>query len=223
MRFNDYSQILGYEDKDNNYGRYKIRGEGGAILRNYSQVQNVQNGNIFQSIPLNYIATSHIIAGENVDPDTDQPTGIYEIKAGADVTFTAGDYIHLKDGFYVSGGTFHAVINENLPIPGICYTNNIQNGGNRAMQQLSIGQTSDLSNISVLPNPNHGTFTISMNGNNDINAVSLLDITGRCVYFQNKLNEKSLQIQLNSDQSGLFIAKVENDIGEIKMIKVIVE
>ncbi len=174
-------------------------------------------------MPLNYIATSQIIAGENVDPDTDQPIGIYEIKAGADVTFTAGDYIHLKDGFYVSGGDFHAVIDENLPVPAICYANNIQNGGNRTMQQPSTDQTYNVNGISVLPNPNHGTFTISTNGNNSIRTVSLFDITGRCVYYQNNLNAKSQEIQLNSDQSGLLIAKVENDIGEITMIKVIVE
>ncbi|MDQ3050585.1 MAG: T9SS type A sorting domain-containing protein [Bacteroidota bacterium] len=220
----DYTQIRGIEDGSNNItGRFKIIGKGGAILRNFSETQYIQNGDIVQTTPLSYIATSHIVAGENVDPDTDQSSGIYEIKAGANVTFTAGDYIHLTNGFYVSGGDFHAVINENMPIPPICYPNTIQNGGNRTMQQSSADQKQHIDSISLLPNPNQGTFTISINGNNSIIAVSLFDITGRCIYYQNKLNERSHEIQLNSDQSGLLIAKVENEVGEIRIIKVIVE
>jgi len=190
---------------------------------NYSPIQYVQNGNISQFIPLNYIATSSIVAEENVDPATDQPTGVYEIKAGANVTFTAGDYIHLTNGFYVSGGDFHAVINENLPVPVFCNANNSQNGGNRVMQQPSDVQTQNLNSISVLPNPNHGTFTISIKGSNSIKAVSLFDVTGRSIYYKNSLNEKSHEIQLTSELSGLLIGKVENDKGEIIIIKGIVE
>lgn len=223
MRFNDYSQILGHEDTDANLGRYKIRGEGGAVLRNFSPVQYVQNGDIFQSIPLNYIATSHIIAGENVDPDTDQPIGTYEIKAGADVTFTAGDYIHLKDGFYVSGGDFHAVIDENLPAPMICYDNSGQNGGNRLQQQAVSPQSGNSNFISIAPSPNQGVFTININGFNFINDVSLFDLSGRIIYHKKELHAKSHEIQLVLNKKGLMIAKIVDDKGQTQMKKVIVE
>lgn len=223
LRFDDYPGILGFEDKISNLGRYKIRGEGGAILRNYSPVQYIQNGNISQSIPLNYIATSHIIAGENVDPDTDQPQGIYEIKSGADVTFTAGYYIHLTNGFYVSGGDFHAVINEHLPVPVICYSNNGSNGGNRVQQPAASPQIEDSNIISIAPNPNQGDFTINIKGMNSIKTVSLFDITGRSIYHKNNLHQKSLEVQLSPNIKGLMMAKIVNDKGETKMIKVVVD
>ncbi|MGR6088169.1 MAG: T9SS sorting signal type C domain-containing protein [Arcticibacter sp.] len=223
MRFNDYSQILGYEDKANNNGRYKIRGEGGAILRNFSQVQYVQNGDIFQSVPLHYIATSHIIAGENVDPDADQPTGIYEIKAGADVTFTAGDYIHLTDGFFVSGGNFHAVINENLPVPVICYDNSGQNGGNRVQQQTGSPQAGTSNFINLAPSPNHGFFAIDINGFNSISAVSLFDLSGRIIYHKTELHEKSHEVLLPPNNKGLMIVKIVDNNGQTQMKKVMVE
>jgi len=223
MRFDDYPQILGFEDKDSNRGRYKIRSEGGAVLRNYSNVQFVQNGDIFQTIPLNYIAKSHIIAGENVDPDTDQPQGIYEIKSGADVTFTSGSYIHLTNGFYVSGGDFHAVINENLPVPAICYTNNGQNGGNRVQQQAVSPQIEDANIISIAPNPNQGDFTIDINGFNSISAVSLFDLSGRLIYYKTELNKKSHEVQLPPNNKGLMIAKIVDNNGQTQMKKVMVE
>ena len=213
---------MGYEDKDNNRGRYKIRSEGGAILRNFSPIQYIQNGDIFQSIPLEYIATSYIIAGKDVDLDNDQPTGIYEIKAGANVTFTAGDYINLKDGFYVSGGDFHAVIDENLPVPAICFTNNGQNGGNRVQQQATL-QSGNSNYITVAPNPNQGNFTIYINGFNSISSVSIFDLTGRLIYYNNELHEKNHEVQLVTNIKGLMITKIVDDKGQTQMKKVMVE
>ncbi len=219
MRFNDYSQILGFEDFDNNYGRYKIRGEGGAILRNHAPVQYVQNGNIFQSIPLNYIATSQIIAGENVDPDTDQPSGIYEIKAGADVTFTAGDFIHLKDGFYVSGGDFHAVIDENMGNIPFCNQLINQNGNRISENRNTVKELFSNETLIISPNPNKGSFTISINGSTSINDISLFDDIGRLIYNQSNLHVKSHDIQLGSDKHGLILAKVVNEKGNVKVLK----
>ncbi|MBL7928430.1 MAG: hypothetical protein JNL47_03000, partial [Bacteroidia bacterium] len=73
--FNDHSQVVGMEDKSSNSGRYKIKCEGGAVLRNNADVQYVQNGIITQTNPLNYIARQTIEAGHAVDPNTDQPQG----------------------------------------------------------------------------------------------------------------------------------------------------
>lgn len=221
MRFTDYSQILGFEDIDNNFGRYKIRGEGGAVLRNYKHIQYVQNGNIFQTTPLEYIATSEIIAGENVDPDTDQPTGLFDIKAGANVTFIAGNHIQLSSGFQVSGGTFHAYVNSNLPFPELCIANNTQNNGNRL--QTTQNKIYLRSEASISPNPNHGSFKITLNSDSKLSLFSLYDVTGRCVYQKENLDVKFYQINLDPNISGMMLGKTIDCKGNVYFNKIIIE
>lgn len=107
--FDDYPTHFGKEDhsfiNDRGITRFKIQTLGGAVLRNFADVQYLQNGDITQTIPLHYKAMYEIYAGRSVDPDTDVPQQDYIIRSGADVTMQAGTAIYLEDGFTAEYGS----------------------------------------------------------------------------------------------------------------------
>lgn len=220
MAFNDYPSILGHEVKDNFFGRYKIRGEGGAILRNFAPVQYVQNGNINQPTSLNYIALSSIIAGNDVDPDPDQPDGDYVVQANADVTFTAGNNIHLQPGFSVQGGNFHGYIDENIAVPTPCAPISSQGNPNRLLPSTSDHHSLDSFRVQVFPNPNNGSFTVS--SSHPLRSFAITDLTGRLILQKENLSSPSLQITLPEIVSGILLVQVTGQEGETRMEKLVV-
>ncbi len=185
MIFTDHSQIKGLEDKSINSGRYKVTGTGGAILRNYDGTQYVQNGTITQPFPLEYIALSEIHAGENVDPDTDQPVGIYDVQPGADVTFKTAGFVHLANGFQTTGGNFHAftipVAEMNIPVP--CNDEQFQGGGGERVALNSKHKYGN-SPIRIYPNPASNQISITSPQTKSSKMVTLIisDIMGKQVY-----------------------------------------
>lgn len=216
LRFQDHSQILGYEDK--NYtssadviGRYKIRGEGGAILRNYDNIQYVQNGNINQTTSLEYIATDRIIAGEDVDDDSDQPTGLYDVQTGADVTFKAGDFVHLTNGFQVTGGNFHAYIDPNMTVPAICTYDEFQSGGD---ERVAVGYNNKIGGtpvISVSPNPASDNIVISniIGSENSMVAIEIFNAIGKEVFSTNTpVSRFKTEINVSSLVPGIYLLKM---------------
>jgi hypothetical protein len=219
--FNNYPGIIQNEDKDNNFGRYKIRGEGGAILRNYAPVQYVQNGQIDQANPLEYIATWSIFSGNDVDPDTDQPTGDYNVLPGADVTFKAGSAIHLKDGFSVSGGNFHAFIEPNMAVPDQC----IQSTRSMATsnQITPPNKTTSKWNTSIKLSPNPTTGVTKIEGLNNVNSSDILvyNTLGRRVFAdQIASGSNEYLLDLNNFENGIYFVEV-NSGGVVHKLKVV--
>lgn len=221
LLFQDHSQILGNEDKDNNTGRYKIKGLGGAVLRNYDNVQYVQNGNITQTYPLNYIAKSIIHAGDAVDIDADQPDGNYEVHAGADVTFKAGNYVHLANGFYVSGGNFHAYTDPNMPQLDICYDSQLPGGGGRVAQQVKGGYSSSPYKIS--PNPGTGLFNLyNPAGKFNESKLTISDIMGNKVFEKENLSASKIEFDLTAQPKGVYIVKLDEG-NKITVNKIVIQ
>jgi len=223
LLFDDYSQILGYEDVVNNLGRYKIRGEGGAILRNYKDVQYVQNANINQIQPLHYIATSSIDCGDDVDPDTDQPIGPYSILNNTEVTFEAGHTIHLTGGFSVYlGGNFHAYVNNNIAVPEICTANNFQNGGNRSQATNDeINNPSNGTSIISSPNPNNGSWRIASEA--FMQNITIKNYIGQTIFDSDHINSQVFDINIQNSPKGIYFVIVRLRSGEIETEKMIVE
>ena len=208
--FTDHAQVCGAEDKSSLLGRYKIKGTGGAILRNYDIVQYVQNGVITQDLHATpYIAVENIIAGNAVDPDTDQPQGNYDIQAGGDVTFVASDYIHLTNGFQVSGGNFHAHT-MNVDVPAMCYNQTLQggSGGRNAYQLNATLPTSH--QFKITPNPGTGIFNISNYNCNNTATINVVDVFGKTVYSTN-ISANHSQIDLTTLPKGIYLVKYSCD------------
>ncbi|MEZ5107392.1 MAG: hypothetical protein R2829_00300 [Bacteroidia bacterium] len=104
LLFDDYPTHLGKEDHsyDRQDCRFKIQTLGGALLRNYADIQYLQNGNITQTYPLHYKAVSKIYAGNDVDLDSDVPKQDYVVNSGANVTFRLMMLFILNPDFMLS-------------------------------------------------------------------------------------------------------------------------
>ncbi len=224
LEFYDRLTTLGYENvtipvTGNNHGRYKIRGEGGAILRNYENIQYVQNGNIIQSRPLHYIAWDAIVAGEQVDPNIDQPPGDYSIMPGSDVTFQTQGYIHLTNGFSVQGGDFHALVSLAIQSPLACSAQNriVTQSAKENSRKKTIGVNYK---ASCVPNPNNGSMDIEAD---NMQSYVITNAIGQEVKRVDGINSNKEKIQLDEDSKGLHFVKVISNSGETAVVKVIVE
>ncbi len=161
---NNYPNIWGKEQfGDNTLGRYKVLTRKGAVLRNFKHIQYVQNGEITQNYPLQYIAASQIIAGNNVDiEDADAVQGDYEIKADADVIFRAGQSITLKPGFHAqTGSNFLATISV-ISTPLNCPQQNANPVNTRMATGINTfeAQVLKTENFKLYPNPASGNFSL---------------------------------------------------------------
>jgi len=210
----DYPQIRGKEDKSTYpTGRFKIRGMGGAVLRNFAPIQYVQNGTIIQPSPLHYVATDRIIAGDNVSDDLDQTDGVYDIKSGANVTFEAGDYIQLTNGFIVSGGTFHAVINSYLPNQQQCFWQNREMNTENIVNSLS-------GTPALLINPNPAQSFVELQNISeqlDQFSVYIYDNLGRIV-LQVK-SSPNLKLDIDQLVPGIYSLHILESNQSAKFIK----
>lgn len=119
---------------------------------------------------------------------------------------SAGDWeISIQDYFLQDQGTLNDWSVE------ICYQ------GSLSVDELS------MSNFSLSPNPNNGSFAIKFESDsvNPIN-VEVFDIRGRSIFqnLYNATNQFNEQINLNNVQSGLYLVNVTN--GQKKITKKIV-
>jgi len=98
-----------------------------------------------------------------------------------------------------------------------------QNGNRISENRNTVKELFSNETLIISPNPNKGSFTISINGSTSINDISLFDDIGRLIYNQSNLHVKSHDIQLGSDKHGLILAKVVNEKGNVKVLKVVIE
>lgn len=208
MIIEDYSQMIGQEDKSSNPGRYKIRGLGGAMLRNTAPVQYVQNGNITQTYPLYYTATDKIIAGAEVDTDLDAITGDYVLQPYADVTFHANHIIRLKPGFRAkSGSRFTARCDNNVTQFPICISSN------RFMSPGAIHENdpspSGTPTLQLYPNPTTGALNFAReNSEAQPGKVEVFDGRGKLILEQIYSVSPLPQLDLSEQSDGIYLVKV---------------
>lgn len=79
---------------------------------------------------------------------------------------------------------------------------------------LSTGELITESDIKVLPNPNNGTFTVSIPEDNSFTDLQIVDITGRTVYTQ-KVTESSFTIALDKIKSGVYFVKLGDENAQL--------
>jgi hypothetical protein len=78
--------------------------------------------------------------------------------------------------------------------------------------------------VSVMPNPNSGSFTIKINS--DLNIVSLIEIynaSGKCVYKNRPEGKTELPLFLDGMASGIYVVKVVGNNGLNQTEKVVVQ
>lgn len=192
------------------------------------------------------------------------------INSTADVSYRAGNQIHLAPGFHTnSGATFHAYIDpfscatdgEYRSTPtadddnhvgmqnAVAYAgqttfikypvseqlaadnrvNDEQQEGQQAVatnENLNLNPVSTTpvfpSGIAIYPNPNNGSFTVSVqaNGQNTFNAkLTVSTVLGKTVLEQQITNASTI-IDISSQSKGIYYVKIEGKDG-IKMEKII--
>ncbi|MBL7928361.1 MAG: T9SS type A sorting domain-containing protein, partial [Bacteroidia bacterium] len=173
-------------------------------LRNNADVQYVQNGIITQTNPLNYIARQTIEAGHAVDPNTDQPQGNFDVLPGADVTFEAGDIIHLTNGFQVSGGSFSAFTNTNIPGLPVCYdAQRIMPQQPKDNKQKSLAA---MQQFAISPNPSStGVFNIRFRNLPFNGELSVFNALGIEVKRIENIQQTSLTVSVEGLAKGIYM------------------
>jgi hypothetical protein len=170
---------------------------------------SIQNQNIAGR--WDYILLQTISAGPSV-----------AVKAGSDVLFQAGTQISLLPGFTVEPGTeFDAIIagctpggrmaNPDLPVTS-CASK--QTTATRKAPEKKEAE------LIVYPNPSAGVFTLSAT-ENSISKVCVVDLFGKVVREYSKPGSEVMNLDISEQPKGIYIVKVEQLDGKVRMKKVI--
>lgn len=199
-------------------------------------IVSLQNKVIGQNHTLNpsfrykawYKSRYQVVIGNNVTPKTDE--GNYIIEKSGDITTYAGSSIIIKPGFQIkSGGTFHAYIQN----PSSCYYNGLVADENTEFEEekmesdflnkSSLGfddkSKSNITFMSIVPNPNNGIFTLNISKNILNGTLTIIGMDGK-IYHNQELRSTSTEINA-SLKKGLYIVSYQSSFG-IETLKLII-
>jgi hypothetical protein len=146
---------------------------------------------------------SHFIVERS--PDTKQWSGV-GLKTGAGTTTSSTNY-EMTDPNPLVGESYYRL--KQFDFDGKMTTSDI----------IHVNRTIE-NNIIVYPNPTKDAFTI--NSNNEILNVKIVDIQGSIVYNQNQVLHKVVLIDLSNLREGMYYAQIETETGiSIERISVI--
>lgn len=157
-----------------------------ALIEKTVYVQDKTYNNTTRTI----IASEKIIAGNNVT--TNYPVGDVIIGANANITFKAGEEIHLEAGFEANP-EFRAIITPVQCDGSTEYQNRQIVTEESIIDNLQIythtyeleSSNSASSRLNLYPNPNMGNFYLSIISSEDMEtSLSILDLSGRIVHSQ---------------------------------------
>lgn len=185
---------------------------GGAILKNYSNIQNLQRTKVIQDYELKYIALNEINAGNYVSSGND-----YTIEANnTDVKFEAGQTIRLEPGFTAKEGCkFVATCKPITYSTKICNTPAQPSSSNRFSQTNNSNSSSATASfdkvgensINLSPNPTTGIFALQVQNINGEFTYEVSDIYGRKV-LSNNSKLANTNIDLSEQPHGMYIVSL---------------
>ena len=194
LLFEDYTQIK-------NPDRFTITGTGGAIAKNYLNIQLLQNTIMTQPQHITYIAQAEVHAGSNVDPN--QPIAPFSLETGSDVEFLAGNAIYLTDGFSAKqGSAFYAACGT--VSPPVC-----SSGWRISSSHIdNLNNGSTLNNeMSISPNPASNEVNIYCK-NVSCGKILIIDIIGKVIKEQ-VFNYHS-ELNISDLPNGIYLAQINN-------------
>ncbi|MCE9539264.1 MAG: T9SS type A sorting domain-containing protein [Bacteroidetes bacterium] len=184
---------------------------------------NSQSGNHFSEQSGNYIN-----AGFNVGSTTTS-TGNVVVKDGTAVVYTAANKITLKPGFKAeSGSYFHALIdycpNAHRSTNNIDTTNSM-NDIDDDINILFLTENKIKNNgISIIPNPNSGSFTITITKNDkaiSIKEIKVFDIVGKVIWETGASSNNVVNVDISDFSKGVYYLRVTNELGEVEIKKLV--
>ena len=151
------------------------------------------------------VADISLTTAETVSPILHQASNTitastaYGVSSGYNATLRAGVLIELKDNTHIKEGAFF------LAQIGEC------------IKKKSIDNVSDsllVSRLQVYPNPAESVLNLSAD-NMEMSAITVTALDGRVIATYNANNESSLQLDLASYASGVYLLTVETIDGQM--------
>lgn len=195
--------------------RCHVSSAGGAILRNYQNIQDLEFTQVTQEYELKYIALNEINAGNyNLAPSGND----YTIEPGnTDVKFEAGNTIRLEPGFSAKAGSSFSAKCHPISYPtSLCASppntgNRLASalgGGSKAVQALLANNTNSALRIS--PNPGTGIFSVQLQNIKEAFSYEVSDVYGRKV-LSSKGNSTDIKIDLTEQPQGIYFVSANLD------------
>lgn len=175
------------------------------------------------------------------DPITTNNT--FLIESGKTVNMVAGESIQFLSGFVATtGSNFRASINPSACADGRMYTANQNNDKGNLSSSLPIdastkiiGQQAKIknevttsatitNNISISPNPNNGTFKITVTENNNPIAVKELkvyDLMGKVIWQTGASSYNEFDVDITNYSQGIYYVRSVNEDGVIEVKKLV--
>jgi len=198
--------------------------EGDYLIQNKSYnfplyAPDSQNGNHYSEQSSDYLNAGYNVGAANTG------FGDVVVKAGTAIVYTAANKITLKPGFKAENGSyFHALIDDcsNLGrsrdyIDSIGKINNID--------VLTLTEHKALrSGISIAPNPNNGTFKITITNIDNLLTIKeaiIFDLLGKIVWQKETILNNEFNVDISSQPKGIYYVKVVDESGALHVDKII--
>ncbi len=120
----------------------------------------------------------------------------------------AGDYVYLKSGTYIAGGSLYRA-----KIEACTATSRISN-------QETITEFDNNAVVNVFPNPTKELVTIT-SVNSIIKSIMVTSIEGKTFYTNHDINSNEYQLNASNYQNGIYILTVETTDAKIVIQKLI--
>jgi hypothetical protein len=167
-----------------------------------------------------YKSENEIRIGASVTPKTD--LGDYIIKQSGEITVYAAESVTISPGFHTQNGSFfHAFIDEDdcTKLNRMAQLNNNTDENNQNLENSELEttfKTNEVLNkknreISIIPNPNNGTFKVLLSNKFQNASLTVVDIYGHNILTENQSvssNEINFSLEL---KSGIYFLKIEEN------------
>ena len=161
-------------------------------------------------------------------------TAPYEIKmtnndvtGGSKLKFKARNNIEILSGDYYpsTGGYIDLSVNSTLALD--CPPPQPSSGRNNVESKTETnyinGAVLENNNDDLLVFPNPTKEILNIGSKDDLDTISISDITGKVIYYIKDINKKELKINMTTFNSGMYFAKIKIKTGEITSVKIIKE
>lgn len=196
---------------------YGLLDAGAAVLR--AKDTYIQNTHFFY--PNKVVQTiGSIYAGSNVT--TEKSTGQVYFTTSSNTSFIAKEQVRLKPGFRAGyGANFRAYTSNNIGCDPVNLSYLLRKEADNS-NSIHPEKDSDSSRLNIFPNPNNGTFSLTMPSSEQSYEYLIYDINGKTI-IRGKVNLNSTVTLENNTLDGLYFIKVwsntYNGIGKMMVKK----
>ncbi len=133
--------------------------------------------------------------------------------------------VSITDGYKVdqNNNTFSAKIEDcfNCGHPQSIAVANPSATTGKPMEIINVEKNN---NIGIMPNPNNGTFSITVTKNNQaigVKEIKVMDMIGRVVWENKATSSNVFNIDISGYSAGIYYVRAINELGEIEIKKLI--